>query len=196
MVGNADETEECAPIHQQSALRHLIGKICHVYIDDTIIWSKHVKEHLKHICLVMMVLHARKLYCKLKKCILFRFEVYFLGHHISQKGIEANSRKADKTLKWLVPKSTTDVQAFLGLIWYISVFLPKLVDHTCVLIPCTTKDAHHTFLPWDNSHQKTFKAIKAFVVSREYLMVTDHTCNIKPFVPAIKSDFLYCENFD
>jgi hypothetical protein len=39
------------PIHQHrmvAALRHLIGKICHVYLDDIIIWSNSIAEHTKH----------------------------------------------------------------------------------------------------------------------------------------------------
>jgi hypothetical protein len=35
--------------HVTAALRSLIGKICHVYLDDIIIWSQDVEEHEKHI---------------------------------------------------------------------------------------------------------------------------------------------------
>ena len=46
------------PIHQHwmnAALCPLIGKICHVYIDDIVIWSDTVAEHVKHIDMVMKV---------------------------------------------------------------------------------------------------------------------------------------------
>jgi hypothetical protein len=35
-------------VHQRcmtTALQHLIGKICHVYLDDIIIWSQTLEEH-------------------------------------------------------------------------------------------------------------------------------------------------------
>ena len=67
-------------------------------------------------------------------------EVDFLGHHISPRGIEPNTSKVDRILHWPTPKCTTDVCAFLGLVCYIAVFLPKLVDHTTVLTPLTTKE--------------------------------------------------------
>ena len=35
------------------ALWHLIGKICHVYLNDIIIWSDPFAEHTKHIDMVM-----------------------------------------------------------------------------------------------------------------------------------------------
>ena len=49
------------PIHQcqmNASLRPLIGKICHIYIDDIVIWSNTVAEHVKHINMVMNALIA------------------------------------------------------------------------------------------------------------------------------------------
>ena len=40
----------------------------------------------------------------------------------------------------------TEVQAFLGLIQYIAVFLPKLMDHMLLLTPLTNKMAKSDFL--------------------------------------------------
>ena len=44
------------PIHQRwmaSTLRELISKICHIYLDNIIIWSLTVEEHEKHTRLVL-----------------------------------------------------------------------------------------------------------------------------------------------
>ena len=71
------------PIHQcqmNATLHPLIGKICHIYIDDIVVWSNMVAEHIKHIDMVMKVL---RLFCHPKKCALFLMEIDFLGHHIS-----------------------------------------------------------------------------------------------------------------
>lgn len=35
------------------ALKHLIGKCCHVYIDDIIVYSRTLREHIKHLRLVL-----------------------------------------------------------------------------------------------------------------------------------------------
>jgi hypothetical protein len=35
------------------ALRGLIGKICHAYLDNIIIWSQTVAEHAKNVKLVL-----------------------------------------------------------------------------------------------------------------------------------------------
>ena len=100
------------PIHQQrmvAALRHLIGKICHIYLDDIVIWSNSVAEHAKHIDMVMVALTTAKLHLNPKKCSFFHLEIDFLGHHISARGIEPNSSKVEKILSWPVPQNATAV---------------------------------------------------------------------------------------
>ena len=179
------------PIHQcrvTATLRHLIGEICHMYVDNTVIWSKTVTNHTWDIWWVLEALHAKGLYLNPKKCHFYQTEIDFLSHHISTRGVEANSSKVDKILNWPVPKSATDVRLFLGLVRYISVYLLNLVGHTCVLTLLTTKMAKTDFPVWTNEHQDAFQVIKDLVTSRECLTVIDHinpgknknfvTCNV------------------
>jgi hypothetical protein len=100
------------PIHQQrvsTALAHLIGKICHVYMDDIIIWSDNMEEHVKNIIMVMDALQKAKLYLNAKKTKLFCDKVKFLGHKISIQGIQADDSKIECILEWPCPKMVTDV---------------------------------------------------------------------------------------
>jgi hypothetical protein len=71
----------------------LIGKICHVYLDDIIIWSQSVTEHIKNVQLILEALWKACLFCSPKKTSLFCTEINFLGHHISASGIEADASK-------------------------------------------------------------------------------------------------------
>jgi len=157
-----------------AALREHLGKICHIYLDDIIVWSNTVAEHAKHVELVMAALCKAKLYCNANKCKFFQQEVVFLGHHISECGIQPNSSKIDCILKWPQPKSSTNICAFLGLVRYVSAFLPKLADHTCVLTPLMTKECRKDFPTWTTAHQTAFEAIKALVVSADCLTTIDH----------------------
>ena len=77
-------------------------------------------------------------------------------------------------MKWPTPWSATDVRSFLGLVRYIAGFLPKLTDHTVILTPLTTKDAHKTFPTWTSDHDFAFKSIKALVCGAKCLTVIDH----------------------
>ena len=137
--------------HQVTAtLRELLGCICHIYLDDIIICSNP------------------------KKCEFLLLELEFLGHHISVRGIEASILKVNKVLNWPVPWNTTEVCSFLRLVRYIVWYLPKLVDHTVILTPLTTKSAQKKFPLWTDKHQEAFDTIKSLVMSQECLTVIDH----------------------
>src|SRR5271155_4259809 len=74
-------------IHQRwvtHALRHLLGRICHIYLDDIIVWSDSLEDHASRCRQIFEALRAAKLYLNLKKTQLFCTEVDFLGHHISE----------------------------------------------------------------------------------------------------------------
>jgi len=181
------------PVHQwrvANALHELIGKICHIYLDDIVIWSNMAEEHEQHLRRVLECLQKHGLRLNSKKSEFFCTEIDFLGHHLSACGIEANTSKVDKILNWPVPKSATDVRAFLGLVRYISVYLPKLAEFTTVLSPLTTKDVEKQFPTWTAAHQAAFNAVKALVVSRECLTMIDHLNpgNNKIFVTTDASD--------
>jgi hypothetical protein len=164
-------------IHQQrviAALCPYIGRICHVYLDDIVVWSNSIEEHTKHLRIILQVLRNARLYFNPKKCSFYLLELDFLGHHISNRRIEANLSKVDRVLKWPVPKSATDVRSFLGLVRYISAYLPKLAEHMRILTPLTTKDTRKNFPVWMAEHQHAFDTVKGLVVSRECLTTIDH----------------------
>jgi hypothetical protein len=154
-------------MHQRQvtlALKNLIGRICHVYLDNIIIWSSSVKEHKKNVASILQALTDANLYCSSKKSMLFTTEIDFLGHHISERGIEVDSSKVTRILDWPAPKTAKHVCQFLGLIWYISAFLPCLVEHMMVLTPLTEKECNKSFPEWTNRHQYAFDPIKQLVV--------------------------------
>lgn len=179
-------------IHQRrvnAALLAHIGKICHVYLDDVIIWSNSLEEHHRNVRTVLQALKDARLYMNGKKTQLYCTEVDFLGHHISVNGIEADEKKVDKIISWPRPKSSTDVRAFLGLVRYIGAFLPDLATHTDVLNELTNKDADRAFPHWTDRYQQAFEAIKSIVISRECLTTIDHTDKMKTiFVTTDASD--------
>lgn len=51
---NAPSTHQCRMF---SALHPYIGSICHVYLDDIIIWSNSLEEHHRNVETIMLALH-------------------------------------------------------------------------------------------------------------------------------------------
>src|SRR4051794_8658670 len=78
----------------QSVLKDQLNKFCMVYIDDIIIFSNTIEEHIEHVKEVLTALHKHKFYAKLTKCQFLVKEVEFLGHVISAEGIKTDPRKA------------------------------------------------------------------------------------------------------
>lgn len=163
--------------HQQrmeNALRGLIGKICHVYLDDIIIWSDSIEQHKKNLCLVLSALKKAGLICSPKKTQLFCTKLSFLGHIISQKGIEPDPSKVEKIMSWPIPDSASKMHSFLGLVCYLDKFLPNLADHTRILNSYTTKDAEKTYPAWTKQAQNAFTIVRCLVTSARCLMTINH----------------------
>jgi hypothetical protein len=156
------------------ALKDLIGCICHIYLDDIIIWSQTLAEHEHNVSLVLEALHHNHLYCSAKKSNLFSTELNFLGHTISQRGIKADGSKVNCILEWPTPTSAKEVRWFLGLVCYIVAFLPALAEHTTILTPLTCKECNTIFPAWMPDHHQAFQSIKTLVVLRDCLTTIDH----------------------
>ncbi|OBQ33349.1 MAG: hypothetical protein AN485_18965 [Anabaena sp. MDT14b] len=97
-----------------------------VYIDDIIIFSNSVSEHVAHVSVVLKRLNLHNLRIQPPKCKFFRPAVPYLGHIVSGAGIRiSNARVAEITA---VPRPTTrtQVQSFLGMVNFLRSFIPCL----------------------------------------------------------------------
>ena len=114
----------------------------------------------------------------------------FLGHTISQDGIEADEKKVEKIENWPVPTTATETRGFLDLVRYLSAFLPKLAVQSDILSEFITKEADRNFPEWLPKHQMAFESIKSIVTSRECFTSIDHEKmgNNKIFVTTDASD--------
>ena len=74
-------------------LRAFIGRFVVVYFDDILIYSKNMKEHIKHLKSVLEILRKEKLFANLKKCTFCMDKLVFLGFVVSNKGIEVDEEK-------------------------------------------------------------------------------------------------------
>ena len=74
-------------------LAGLLWHICLVYIDDIIIFSETVEEHREQLETVFSRLKEARLKLKPKKCNLFRKRVRYLGHLVSEAGIETDPER-------------------------------------------------------------------------------------------------------
>ena len=73
------------------------------------------------------------------------------------------------------PKSAMQTRSFLGLVRYVSSFLPNLAQHSATLSDLITKTADKHFSVWTDNHQHAFDSIKQLLVSQDCLTTIDFT---------------------
>ena len=92
-----------APASFQALMNHVlrdhIDKICAVYLDDILVYSKDPKEHDHHVKLVLQKLEEYFLKVDLDKSEFDQEEVEFLRHIIEKNGIRMDSRKVQSVLE-------------------------------------------------------------------------------------------------
>ena len=81
----------------ESCLGELHLQNCIVYLDDIIIFSKTSEKHLHWLRLVFQKISEAGLKLKPSKCEFFRTRLEYLGHIMSEKGIETNPKKVQVT---------------------------------------------------------------------------------------------------
>jgi len=86
-----------------------------VYLDDIIVYSSSVEEHIERLGLVFERLRAANLKLKPSKCSLLRTEVNFLGHVLSGDRVSTDPEKIRAVRDWPVPTDIKEVRSFLGL---------------------------------------------------------------------------------
>ena len=109
-------------------LKGLQWKMVLIFLDDVIVASPNLQEHIVHLEEVLQKFRESNLKLKPSNCSFFKASVLFLGHRISKDGIEANPDLTQIKQDWPVPQGVKNVQAFLGLSNYYRRFIEKYSD--------------------------------------------------------------------
>ena len=96
---------------------------CLCYLDDIIIHSASFEEHLERLAAVFERLRQVGLKLKPSKCSLLRKRVQYLGHVISENGIEADPDKTEAIKNWPVPQTVHELRQTLGFFGYYRRFV-------------------------------------------------------------------------
>ena len=147
-----------------------------VFLDDILIFSKNKADHYRHVKMVLQLLRKNKLYAKASKCEFFKRKISFLGHVVSAGGISMEQDKVKAIQEWPTPTSVTAVRSFHGLANYYRRFVHNFSK---IAAPLTSLLQHKEKWCWDDSHQKSFDALKSAISSAPVLTLPDESL---PFV--------------
>ena len=154
----------------EKVLAGLTWQICLVYLDDVIVYSKTVSEHIDRLEAIMQKFISAGLTLKPKKCNLFRTQVPFLGHIVSSEGVGTDPEKIGAIQNWKVPQDITDVRSFLGLCSYYRKFVPKFSEIAKPLTKLTEKDQPFT---WGSEQENAWLDLKQRLMSAPILAYPD-----------------------
>ncbi|GAA5996670.1 hypothetical protein JCM11641_002665, partial [Rhodosporidiobolus odoratus] len=162
------------------ALTNQIGRTCHAFVDDILIWASSLDEHEKNVREVLSALRDAGLYCSPKKTDLVTVDTEFLGHQISRAGIAADPNKIERVVNWPTPTTVKQLRGFLGLVQYLRKFIVGLAQHTAVLTPLTRKGMVDITALWTKKEDEAFQAIRQVVTSLPVLCPVDHSEGAEP----------------
>jgi hypothetical protein len=97
-----------------------IGVFMDVCLDDIIVYSNSIEDHVKHLRIIFNVLRKEKLYLSSEKMNLFANRLKILGHIIDDDGIVMDPHKVDKIQNWKVPTNKTLLGSFLGAVSFLA----------------------------------------------------------------------------
>ena len=131
-----------------------------VYLDDIVIYSDTLEEHVQHIKLVLDILYQEWLYLSGSKLRFIAPSLKLLGQVIDSQGIWMDPDKVDTVINWKVPINHDLLHGFIGLVGYL------VNDILNVHIPMGTLSAlTGDTIPfwWGYTEQWAFNEVKTLV---------------------------------
>ena len=153
------------------------------YLDDIIIFSKTEEEHLQHLEEIFEWLQKAGLKLKVQKCSFFKKHIQYLGHLISDEGIQPLPEKLESIVKMPVPQNAKQVKQFLGLVGYYRKFVPHFSDIARPLTQLTRKNEGFN---WSTECDKCFHMLKDYLQEAPILRYPDPTANYILYTDASK----------
>ena len=163
-----------------STLSGLQWSSCLVYLDDVIIFSKTLEEHLARLTAVLERFRSAGLKIRPSKCHLLQHTVSYLGHTISRHGIATDPKKILCLKQWPTPSNIEQLRSFLGLATYYRRFIGNFVEISAPLRRLQEKNAQFI---WNENCDRAFHTLNQILTSapvlayprfdKEYILDTD-----------------------
>ena len=125
---------------------------------------------MRHIEIVFQCLLKTRLTLKEIKCNFLKRHIQYLGHLISETGIEPLPEKLSSLQDLSPPRNPKEVKQFLGLTGYYRKFVPRFADISGPLSTLTKKDVPYE---WTQKYQDSFDLLKKYHIGSPILKYPD-----------------------
>ena len=140
-----------------AVLKEFLDKFVIFYLDDILIFSKTLDEHLIHIHKVFDRLREIKLLINLKKCSFVK-ELVYLGFVVLGECLKVDPEKVKVILEWPTPRSVIEVRSPNGLTTFYRKFI-RSFSSICGPLNKTMRGDMKEF-KWTTGADKSFNLLK------------------------------------
>jgi len=139
----------------EKTLTGVEGVLCHM--DDVLVFGRTKEEHDARLEATLQKLQTAGVTLNPNKCQFEKTELRFLGHRITEQGIQADPEKTAAIAKMPSPKNLKELRRFLGMINHLGKFSNHLTELSHPLRELLSKSNSWT---WDTPQDTTFTRIK------------------------------------
>ena len=133
-----------APSTFQRLMQNCLGELnltyCLIYLDDVIVFSEMPEEHLLRMRVIFNCLREHGLKLKPSKYEVFKPEINYLAHHVSQKGVLPSKKNLESIAQCPPPGTYTKVKSFVGLVGHYRCFIKGFAKIAVPLYDLTSGD--------------------------------------------------------
>lgn len=138
------------------------------YIDDILVMGNTLEEHNLRLEKLLEKARAHNVKFKIDKLQLAKSKIQFLGHTISESGIEIDNSKIEAVQNMNKPTNLKELQKFLGMINFLSKFIENVAEITAPLRSLLRKGSVWSWE--DNGPQDlAFKKLKQLITKTPVL---------------------------
>ena len=105
-----------------------LGKNIEIYIDDMVVKSKVVSEHLEDLGTIFEIIRKYKLRLNASKCSFGVGSGKFLGYMVTHRGIEVNPDQIKAINNLQSPRNPKEVQKLTGMVTALNRFFSQSTD--------------------------------------------------------------------
>jgi hypothetical protein len=153
-----------------NVLSGLTGTRCFVFLDDIVLYASSLADHDRKLRDVFNRLRKHNLKLQPDKCEFLRKDVVYLGHKISEHGVEPDARKLEVIERFPTPRTPKQLKSFLGLVGYYRRFIPQFSKVASPLHKLLKKDVKYV---WEAGQEVAFQTLKQKLMSQPILQYPD-----------------------
>ena len=173
----------------QEALSVKSKQITITHIDDVLVFSKTMEDHLEHIDTVLTDLGKSNFLVSAKKLKPFQKEVHFLGHMLNgqEKWIPDDRKSYFEQLE--PPRTKKQLQSFCGLMNYMANHLDSISITASILYDAMKGVKDKVTFQLNDIQMKAFKEIKRQIIEAPSLALLDTS---KPIIMETDASLIGC----